>query len=132
MASFRLCYRHPWSKIQRESYSLRILHVRVVLRVETSVDIKGLGIGIGESSGNVSFRAEKGQLKPIDLQAEKVHKEAKGAVLTPQKFLNRARDLIIHGPAHRGANGAAMPTDEGDQDGHFFSDHPERGGYPAA
>ena len=34
-------------------------------------------------------------------------------------LLNRARDLIIHGPAHRGANGAAMPTDEGDQDGHF-------------
>ena len=29
--------------------------------------------------------------------------------------LDRARDLIIYGPAHRGANGAAMPTDEGDQ-----------------
>ena len=29
-------------------------------------------------------------------------------------LLNPARDLIIHGPAHRGANGAAMPTDEGD------------------
>ena len=42
-------------------------------------------------------------------------------------------DLIIHGPAHRGANGAAMPTDEGDQDGgHFFFNHPERWGYPAA
>ena len=24
-------------------------------------------------------------------------------------LLNRARDLITHGPAHRGANGAAMP-----------------------
>ena len=47
-------------------------------------------------------------------------------------LLDRARDLIIHGPAHRGANGAAMPTDEGDQDGHFFFNHPERGGYPAA
>ena len=35
-------------------------------------------------------------------------------------LLDRARDLITHGPAHRGANGAAMPTDEGDQDGHFF------------
>ena len=35
-------------------------------------------------------------------------------------LLNRARDLIIHGPAHRGANGAAMPTDENDQDRHFF------------
>ena len=41
-------------------------------------------------------------------------------------------DLIIHGPAHRGANGTAMPTDEDDQDGHFFFDHPERGGYSAA
>ena len=29
-------------------------------------------------------------------------------------FLDRARVLIIHGPAHRGANGAAIPTDEGD------------------
>ena len=43
-------------------------------------------------------------------------------------FLDRARVLIIHGPAHRGANGAAMPTNEGDQDGHFFYNHPERGG----
>ena len=32
-----------------------------------------------------------------------------------RRLLNRARDLIIHGPAHRGANGAAMPTNEGDQ-----------------
>jgi len=47
-------------------------------------------------------------------------------------LLDRARDLVIHGPAHRGANGAAMPTDEGDQDGHFFFNHPERGGYSAA
>ena len=44
----------------------------------------------------------------------------------------RARDLITHGPAHRGANGAAMPTDEDDQDGHFFYNHPERGVYFAA
>ena len=43
-------------------------------------------------------------------------------------LLNRARGLVIHGPAHRGANGAAMPTDEDDQDGHFFYNHPERGG----
>ena len=48
-------------------------------------------------------------------------------------LLDRARrDLIIHGPAHRGANGAAMPTDEDDQDGYFFFYHPARGGYPAA
>jgi len=47
-------------------------------------------------------------------------------------LLDRARDLTIHGPAHRGANGAAMPTDEGDQNGHFFFSHPERGGYFAA
>ena len=53
-------------------------------------------------------------------------------------LLNRTRDLITHGPAHRGANGAprghgaAMPTDEGDQDGNFFFNHPEREGYYAA
>ena len=45
-------------------------------------------------------------------------------------LLNRARDLIIHDPAHHGANGAAMPTDEDDQDGHFFFNHPERGRLP--
>ena len=47
-------------------------------------------------------------------------------------LLNRAQDLIIHDPAHHGANGAAMPTDENDQDGHFFFNQPERGDYPAA
>ena len=34
--------------------------------------------------------------------------------------------------AHRGADRAVIPTDEGDQDGHFFFNHPERGGYSAA
>jgi len=47
-------------------------------------------------------------------------------------LLNRAQDLIIHGPAHCGANGAPMPTDEDDQDGNFFFNQPERGGYTAA
>jgi len=42
-------------------------------------------------------------------------------------LLDRARDLITHRPAHRGANGAAMPTDEDDQDGHFSLNTP-RGG----
>jgi len=42
------------------------------------------------------------------------------------------RGFIIHGPAHYGANDAAMPTDENDQDGHFFFSHSERGGYSAA
>jgi len=40
---------------------------------EASVDIKGLGIG--ESSYYVSFRAEQGLLKLIDRRAVKVHKE---------------------------------------------------------
>jgi len=47
-------------------------------------------------------------------------------------LLNRDRDLIIHDPAHRGANGAAMPTDEDDKVGYFFFNHHERGGCPAA
>jgi len=42
-------------------------------------------------------------------------------------LLDRARYLINHGPAHRGANGAAMPTDEDGQFGHFFFNHAERG-----
>ena len=29
-------------------------------------------------------------------------------------LLDCAQDLIIHGPAHRGASGAAILTDEGD------------------
>ena len=32
----------------------------------------------------------------------------------------------------KGANGVAMPTDEDDQNGHFFYNHPERGAYSAA
>jgi len=44
-------------------------------------------------------------------------------------LLDRARDIIIHGAAHRGASGVAMPTDEDD---HFFYNHPERGAYFAA
>ena len=47
-------------------------------------------------------------------------------------LVDGARDLIIHGSAHRGANGVAMPTDEDDQDGHFLYNHPERGAYSAA
>jgi len=38
-----------------------------------------------------------------------------------------SKALIIHGPAHRGTNGAAMPTED-DQDGYFFFNHPERAG----
>ena len=41
-------------------------------------------------------------------------------------------EIVIHGSAHRGANGVAMPTDKDDQDGHFFYNHPERGAYFAA
>jgi len=40
--------------------------------VEAFVDIKGLGIG--ESSDYISFRAKRGQLKPIDRRAVNVHK----------------------------------------------------------
>ena len=47
-------------------------------------------------------------------------------------LLDRTRDLIIHSPAHRGANGAAMPTDEVDQNDHCLFNHPERGGILAA
>ena len=47
-------------------------------------------------------------------------------------LLGRAREFIIHGPAHRGANGAAMPADADDQAGHFLYNHPERGCYFAA
>ena len=49
-----------------------------------------------------------------------------------KKQVVQSRDLIIHDPAHHGANGAAMSTDEDDQDGDFFFNHPERGDYPAA
>ena len=43
-------------------------------------------------------------------------------------LLDRARDLNIHGPARRGANGAAMPTDEDEQGSYFLFNHPEREG----
>jgi len=34
---------------------------------------------------------------------------------------------MVRGEKGRGANGVATPTDEDDQAGHFFYDHPERG-----
>ena len=40
--------------------------------------------------------------------------------------------LIIQGTAHRGANGAAMPTDEDDHDENLLFNHPDRGGNFAA
>ena len=51
-----------------------------------------------------------------------------------QRHLTRVKILTKNpdGSAHRGANGVAMPTDEDDQDGHFFYNHPERGAYSAA
>jgi len=39
---------------------------------------------------------------------------------------------ITHAPAHRGANDAAITTDEDDQDGNVFLNHPEREGHFAA
>ena len=49
---------------------------------------------------------------------------------------NGLRRKICFSRAHRnmksGANGVAMPTDEDDQDGNFFYNHPERGAYSAA
>ena len=50
----------------------------------------------------------------------------------PCSQIFRSTKKNIHGSAHRGANGVAMPTDEDDQDGHFFYNHPERGAYSAA
>ena len=35
---------------------------------------------------------------------------------------------LLSKTAHRGANGAAMPTDEDDHDDNFLFNHPERGG----
>ena len=62
-------------------------------------------------------------------------------MVTALKRYNGGRVLVfrdgrvrgdVRGSAHRGANGVAMPTDEDDQDGHFFYNHPERGAYFAA
>ena len=57
------------------------------------VDIKGLGIG--ESSDYVSFRAEPGQLKPIDRRAVKVHEEyCKAAKELDSKYRRTPDDEI--------------------------------------
>ena len=64
-----------------------------------------------------------------DLARTHVYRQRHGS---PQIPLDLARDIIIHGPAHCGANGATMPTDKVDQDGNFLFNHPERGDYSAA
>ena len=66
------------------------------------------------------------------------HPEGLGTHCAPRlgpSPLDRARDLsslISHGPAHRGANGAAITTDEDDQADHFLFNYPVKGGYFAA
>ena len=40
--------------------------------------------------------------------------------------------MFLRSHENENANGVAMPTDEDDQDGHFFYNHPERGAYFAA
>ena len=45
-----------------------------------------------------------------------------------QQNEHRARGLVIHGPAHRGADGAAMPTDEDYQE--LLFQPPREGGLP--
>ena len=57
----------------RFSKLLKITNFSRLESAQTLVDIKGSGIG--DSSGYVSFRAEQGQLKPIDRQAVEVHKK---------------------------------------------------------
>jgi len=61
---------------------------------ETLVDMKGLGIG--ESSDYGSFRAEQGQLKPIDRQAAKVHKAYCKAAKDLYSKYHRTPDDEIH------------------------------------
>ena len=72
---------------------------------------------------------KRGFRATLPLAASAAPQWAQASGLEASKKVDRARGLIIHGPAHRGANSAAMPTDENDQDGHFFYNHPERGGY---
>ena len=64
--------------------------------------------------------------------AQDAHPEGMGAHGAPR--LGPPSPQPRPGPhhPHRGANGAAMSTDEDDQDGHFFYNHPERGVYFAA
>ena len=93
--------------------------------------------GFKKSISNFTDLIEQGsgKFKPVNKEP---NKNLPGA--TPLLLLFRSNPplrggdfrLIESSLAHRGANGAAMPTDEDDQDGHFFFNHPERGGYSAA
>ena len=66
---------------------------------------------------------------PLGDEGKRAKKNGGGDEIQPLTR-KRCRALGDHGPAHRGANGASMPSDEDDQDGHFFFNHPERGGLP--
>ena len=104
-----------------------VINSRPVIRTGPNVP-PGLGLqplGTARPKPAINFRSLRG----IARQAINTTKNHSGWA---RLLLDRARDLIIHGPARRGADGAAIPTDEGDKDGHFFFNHPERGGYPTA
>ena len=70
--------------------------------------------------------------KEVRYGLNSVPNSVSGSITAPYRHCTRRTEQIIHGSAHRGANGVAMPTDEDDQDGHFFYNHPERGAYSAA
>ena len=61
-----------------------------------------------------------------------VKKDAAAGPASSLIALEISSSTARRGSAHRGASGVAMPTDEDDQDGHFFYNHPERGAYSAA
>jgi len=48
------------------------------------------------------------------------HTAHRGWARLSRVLLDRARDPIIYGPAHRGTNGAAVPTAEDDQDDQYI------------
>ena len=75
---------------------------------ETLVDITGLGIG--ESSDYASFRAERGQFKPIDRRAVKVHKDLDSKHYhTPNDVISPVKSaLLSFGPVAGKYEGAAI------------------------
>ena len=75
----------PVAQDSASSCSSRIRRVWMVSRLWLT-SLKSLGIGV--SSDYVSFRAEQGQLKPIDRRAVKVHNE-----YCHEEYCKAAKDL---------------------------------------
>ena len=96
---------------------------------------KSCAVSYGTSCGTSCVKSCAASFTFLSFAAPKKSSATSCTAFCTTPFTCDVQALYFKGAAKsmdRGANGAAMPTDEDDQDGHFFFNQPERGDCPAA